>query len=157
MYPLASYDRAIEFLDVLRPTDSPFGYFRRHPDGRDDRAAADLFDSFSRLLATLILGKVQSKRPSKRLPLAQRALSKKEQDLLASLDRLVQVAMPLRRGSRPAKVVFSPEHEVKTRPSKSEPDTQLPRPTSTAIDILELIEKQVSVLKATLLSQDSEQ
>ncbi|MDB4914276.1 MAG: hypothetical protein JWM95_1920 [Gemmatimonadetes bacterium] len=156
-YPLAKYDKVIEFLEVLRPADSPFAYFGRHARAADERAAAELFDSFSRLLATMLLSKVANSRVSKRKRLAQEALSKQERDLLGSIDRLFRLAIPPAQKATRVRVVFLAEEEA--RPNSAEPDLDkrdLP-PKDIAIQWLDQIVEQASALKVTLVAPDPEQ
>jgi hypothetical protein len=156
-YPLAKFDKVIEFLEVLRPSDGPFAYFSRRSEKAEERAAAELFDSFSRLLATLLLSRVVTARPSKRRQAAQRALTGQERDLLDSLDRIVRLAIPPRQKPPRVRAVFSAEAKVKAaKADETDHDKAAPEPTNVAIEWLGVIAEQVSVLKSTLLTRDQE-
>jgi hypothetical protein len=57
-YPLAPYKHVLQVLDRLRPAENPFSYFNRHNQSKQDQLCADLFDSLTRLIISLLFMKV---------------------------------------------------------------------------------------------------
>lgn len=95
-YPLKAYQDAIGFLERLQPDRNPFVYFRRrHPESKD-QIAADLFDSFSRLVIALLIMEIQSSAEFQTPEAAAiESLGEAEQHILRSLQQWSQMLIPV--------------------------------------------------------------
>jgi hypothetical protein len=87
-YPLAPYKDVLKVLDRLRPDDNPFRHFGYYAETKREQLAADLFDSLSRLIITLLLKKVPLGEESAKVDAAAlKALSETEQHVLRALQQ----------------------------------------------------------------------
>jgi hypothetical protein len=85
-YPLAPYEDVIKVLNLLRPDNNPFSFFKHRPDIKRNQIAADLFDNLSRLVIALLLMNISSRKNSAEASAAAiKALPKTEQDVFVAL------------------------------------------------------------------------
>jgi hypothetical protein len=94
-HPLAPYKELLKVLDRLRPDANPFRYFGHHAETKREQLAADLFDSLSRLIISLLLMKAPDREESARVDDAVlEALSKTEQRVLTALQQWSELFAP---------------------------------------------------------------
>ncbi|GAA5531407.1 hypothetical protein [Herpetosiphon gulosus] len=72
IYPLHTLKEVIPVLKRLQPTNNPFSYFENSPEAKREHLAANLFDSLTRLIMTLLfmrLPHIEQEVPHEQTPI----------------------------------------------------------------------------------------
>lgn len=100
-YPLAPYKHVLQVLDRLRPAENPFSYFNRY-ESKQDQLCAELFDSLTRLIISLLLMKaVPTARPAKVNVAAIEALDETELQVWKAIARWVELLQIEDKSAKP--------------------------------------------------------
>ena len=101
--PLREYETVLHFLQLIKPASSPFGYFRGRSDSRLAELSSEFFDTFTRLLGTLLAVQLSRPRANPRSS-ANKYLSRDEKQLLSAIRSWMRLAdfdsAPTRQRSR---------------------------------------------------------
>ena len=115
-YPLAPYKHVLQILDRLRPAENPFLFLNHYGDSRIEQLCANLFDSFTRLIISLLFMEVTpSDRSAKVNMIAVNALDEAELQVrtaIAQWGELLQVEDKHASQKRRKKTEESSAHPV---------------------------------------------